>query len=81
MWKFWKRKNKKGAKVRHFLLTFIGGTRDKKSVSYQGIYIDCEKLTKEVLDKARKKCISIQKEECGLDVPVVNLINSVELEE
>lgn len=81
MWKFWKRKNKKSAKVRHFLLTFIGGTKDKQAVSFQGIYVDCEKLTKEVYDKAQQECIRILKEQYGQDVPVMNLINSVELED
>lgn len=72
---------KEKPKVRHFLLTFIGGTRDGKDVSYQGLYLDCEKLTKEVFTKAEKECIRILKEEHGLDVPVMNLINSVELED
>lgn len=67
--------------MKHFLMTFMGGIKGHNSIAYNEVYVDCEKLTKEVIEKARKRSSEILKEEQNIEVPSSNLINVIELDE
>lgn len=67
-------------KQRRFIITFEGGCEDAAKVVCHETTIVCERLTSRMVDIAREHSIDKVKEELGLEVPCMNVINVVELD-